>query len=66
MQVDILHDDISCTYLAATDESSEKILKAIFKDDEKAYDGFLYKHEPYVSRKSFAVPEIMKVLQRLP
>lgn len=63
LQIDILHDDISCTYLMPADESSDTILKEVFKNDPAAYDGLLYKHEPFASRKFFAVPEITKVLE---
>lgn len=63
LQIDILHDDISCTYLMGADENSDKILKEVFKEAPSAYDGLLYKHEPFASRKFFAVPEITKVLE---
>ena len=63
LQIDVVHDDVSCSYYMGANEESDKILKQIFKDEPNAFDGLFYKHEPFASRKFFAVPQVTKILE---
>ncbi len=63
LQIDIVHDDVSCSYYMGANPASDDVLKEIFKDEPNAYDGLLYKHEPFASRKFFAVPQVTRVLE---
>lgn len=65
IQIDIQHDDLSCTYLLPSDDRADEVLKAIFTNASD-FDGLLYKHEPYASRKAFSVPSITEVLEAFP
>jgi hypothetical protein len=65
IQIDIQHDDLSCTYLLPSDERADEVLKAIFTNASD-FDGLLYRHEPYESRKAFSVPSITEVLEAFP
>ena len=65
IQIDIQHDDLSCTYLLPSDERADEVLKAIFTNASD-FDGLLYRHEPYASRKAFSVPSITEVLEAFP
>ena len=64
-QINILHDDISVTYLVPSNETGAEILKTAFKDDA-VYDGTSYRFEPSISRKQMLVPKITEVLKSYP
>ena len=65
VQINILHDDVSCTYYLPSDEMADEVLQAAFQD-ETVSDGTLYKHEPCASRKAVTVPAISAVLEGYP
>ena len=65
VQINIMRDDVSCTYFLPSDETADEVLQAAFQD-ETVYDGTLYKHEPCASRKSDIVPAITSVLEGYP
>ncbi len=65
VQIDILHDDLSATYLLPGDEKADEVLQ-IALEGKATFDGLLYKHEPYASRKKLSVPEISAVLEAHP
>ncbi len=61
--VSIFHDDIGITYLAASDEKAEEILKKSFGEKATLTDGAYVLNE-YVSRKRLFIPTVSEVLKK--
>ena len=63
--VSILHDDLSLTWLVASDEAAEEVLQTAF-GDQAVRDGAAFRIEPYASRKAVFIPAITEVLEAYP
>ena len=64
-QISIFHDDISVTYLVASDEAAKEVLETAFADTA-VFDGTSYVLTPGISRKQVLVPAINDVLLAYP
>ena len=62
VQINIMRDDLSCTYFLPSDEAAGEVLQTAFQD-KMPYDGTLYRHEPCASRKTDTVPAITAILE---
>lgn len=65
VQISILHDDLSITYLVPSDEAADEIIKTAY-GDRAVFDGTSYRLEPGISRKKELVPAITDLLESYP
>ena len=65
VQVSIFHDDLSKSYLLASNDAAADVLKEAF-GEKLEFDGTSYILEPGVSRKQVLVPAISDVLAAFP
>ena len=61
VQIGILHDDLSITYIVPFGEGADEIIRTAF-GDRAAFDGTSYRLEPCISRKQDFVPAITDIL----
>ncbi|MCR4644762.1 MAG: DHH family phosphoesterase [Oscillospiraceae bacterium] len=65
VQITILHDDVSITYLVPCDDAADEVLETAF-GDRAAADGTSYVLDPGISRKQVTVPAVTDVLNAYP
>lgn len=65
VKVSISHDDLSISYLAASDETAAGVLEIAF-GETAVFDGSCYVLTPDISRKTVMVPAITDILKAIP
>ena len=60
-QINILHDNISMTFIVASDDTATNVIKSAFPN--AAFDGTSFRFNPGISRKQVLIPAITNILE---